>query len=127
MLEELLIQLPLLSGRSSLDIPADFMEEHAVSLLVEGLREMPLLRELRLLNGRMGRNDLSELAQLEQVRVLKWLNTGERKRTPVGLFKMKNLQSLEIRQSDFRIIPDEIEQLPLICRDVIMMNDDCFL
>ncbi len=111
MLEAFLKQLPLLTGVTSLEIPAQFTDPNSVELLVDQLKTMDQITDLVLVSGELGRHDLGCFGKLIHVRSLRWVDSGERRRIPKGIFKIPHLQLLEFRQADFRAIPDEIGQL----------------
>lgn len=111
MLEAFLEQLPTISGVSSLEIPAQFTDPNSVERLVDQLKSKDQITDLVFLHGELGRHDLHCFEDLIHIRSLRWVDSGERRRIPKGIFKIPNLQLLEFRQADFRAIPDEIGQL----------------
>jgi len=110
MLESYLEQLP---GKNAekLVIPANCYTLQAIDQLFDRLPNYTLLKEIVLVDGELEKHQLERFKELWQLRFLRWIGTRERRKIPKGIFELPNLQLLELRQTNFRAIPDEIQQL----------------
>lgn len=110
MLESYLEQLP---GKNAekLVIPANCYTLQSIDQLFDRLPQYKQLKEIVFVDGELEKHQLERLKELWQIRHLRWIGTRERRRIPSGIFDLPNLQLLELRQTNFRAIPDEIQQL----------------
>lgn len=110
MLESYLEQLPGKNAEKMV-IPANCYTLQSIDQLFERLPHYKLLKEIVFVDGELEKHQLERFKELWQLKCLRWIGTRERRRLPKGIFDLPNLQLLELRQTNFRSIPDEIQQL----------------
>ncbi len=110
MLETYLEQLPG-KNEEKLVIPANCYTLQSIDQLFDRLPLYQQLKEIVFVDGELEKHQLERCKELWQLRNLRWIGTRERRRMPKGIFDLPNLQLLELRQTNFRAIPDEIQRL----------------